>query len=72
MYIYLSQLSNIIICIIYISAAHAAFPKWSSQTVKSRAALMLKFHALVRENATELAKLIVLENGKNMSKFYYI
>ena len=37
-------------------------------TVKARAAIMLKYHALVRENAEELAKLIVLENGKNMTE----
>mmetsp|Transcript_36631 Transcript_36631/g.59797 ORF Transcript_36631/g.59797 Transcript_36631/m.59797 type:complete len:460 (-) Transcript_36631:243-1622(-) len=37
-------------------------------TVKARAALMLKFHALVRSNAKELAQLIVLENGKNMTE----
>lgn len=29
---------------------------------------MLKFHALVRENAKELAECIVLENGKNMTE----
>eukprot|EP00571_Detonula_confervacea_P007219 CAMPEP_0172328344 /NCGR_PEP_ID=MMETSP1058-20130122/60303_1 /TAXON_ID=83371 /ORGANISM="Detonula confervacea, Strain CCMP 353" /LENGTH=518 /DNA_ID=CAMNT_0013045457 /DNA_START=1746 /DNA_END=3302 /DNA_ORIENTATION=- len=51
-----------------VSAAHAAFDQWSSMTVKSRAAIMLKFHALVRSNAKELARLIVLENGKNMNE----
>ena len=51
-----------------VTAANNAFSnKWCNMTVKSRAALMLKFHALVRKNATELAKLIVLENGKNMT-----
>ena len=29
---------------------------------------MMKFHALVRENAQELAELIVLENGKNITE----
>lgn len=29
---------------------------------------MLKFHALVRENAQELAELIVKENGKNLTE----
>mmetsp|Transcript_19060 Transcript_19060/g.28265 ORF Transcript_19060/g.28265 Transcript_19060/m.28265 type:complete len:532 (+) Transcript_19060:79-1674(+) len=51
-----------------VSAAQAAFPPWSSLTVKARAAYMLKFHALVRENAQELAQLIVLENGKNITE----
>jgi len=51
-----------------VTAANNAFPKWSNMTVKARAALMLKFHALVRKNATELSKLIVLENGKNTTE----
>jgi len=52
-----------------VTAANNAFSnKWSCMTVKSRAALMLKFHALVRKNANELATLIVLENGKNMTE----
>mmetsp|Transcript_17915 Transcript_17915/g.24672 ORF Transcript_17915/g.24672 Transcript_17915/m.24672 type:complete len:560 (-) Transcript_17915:355-2034(-) len=51
-----------------VAAASAAFPSWSKLTIKSRVAIMLKFHNLVRENATELAKLIVLENGKNMTE----
>jgi len=50
-----------------VTAANNAFLKWSNMTVKARAALMLKFHALVRKNSTELGKLIVLENGKNMT-----
>mmetsp|Transcript_11203 Transcript_11203/g.21369 ORF Transcript_11203/g.21369 Transcript_11203/m.21369 type:complete len:534 (-) Transcript_11203:274-1875(-) len=51
-----------------VKSAKAAFSSWSSRTIKSRAAVMLKFHALVREHATELAELIVLENGKNMTE----
>jgi acyl-CoA reductase-like NAD-dependent aldehyde dehydrogenase len=29
---------------------------------------MMKFHALVKENAHELAELIVKENGKNITE----
>ena len=29
---------------------------------------MMKFHSLVRENAQELAELIVKENGKNLTE----
>ena len=29
---------------------------------------MMKFHALIRENAQELAELIVKENGKNITE----
>ena len=35
-------------------------------TMKARAAIMLKFHALVKRDTQKLAELIVLENGKNM------
>lgn len=51
-----------------IQTAKAAFPKWSATTMKARATIMLKFHALVREHAQELAELIVQENGKNLTE----
>eukprot|EP00956_Cyclotella_meneghiniana_P040382 scaffold194081_cov81-Cyclotella_meneghiniana.AAC.5 len=51
-----------------VSSAHAAFQSWSTLTAKSRAAIMLKFHSLIRQNANELADLIVLENGKNKTE----
>ncbi|OQR96427.1 methylmalonate semialdehyde dehydrogenase, acylating [Thraustotheca clavata] len=48
--------------------AKKAFPAWSSLTVKARAAIMLRFHDLMRVHADELADLVVLENGKNKSE----
>ena len=52
-----------------VAAAKAAFPGWSSDlTIKARAAIMLKFHALVNQHATELVELIVRENGKNITE----
>lgn len=51
-----------------VEAASKAFESWSSRTVKSRAAIMLKFHSLVRQNSHELAALIVAENGKNYTE----
>uniref|UniRef100_A0A7S1CDT3 Aldehyde dehydrogenase domain-containing protein n=1 Tax=Bicosoecida sp. CB-2014 TaxID=1486930 RepID=A0A7S1CDT3_9STRA len=51
-----------------VKAGQAAFPKWSSLTIKHRTAIMLKYHALVRENADELARLVVQENGKNFGE----
>ena len=51
-----------------VKAASAAFLGWSSMTMKARAAIMLRFHALVNEHAEELARLIVMENGKNMTE----
>ena len=49
-----------------VSSAKTAFQSWSSLTIKSRAAIMLKFHSLVKDHAQELAELIVQENGKNI------
>ena len=49
-----------------VHAASAAFPAWSALTMKARAAIMLRFHALVERHASELAQLIVAENGKNI------
>jgi acyl-CoA reductase-like NAD-dependent aldehyde dehydrogenase len=52
-----------------VAAAKAAFDgKWGSYTVKQRAAVMLKIHALINKHATELAQLIVEENGKNLAE----
>lgn len=51
-----------------VSTAQTAFQSWSGLTMKARAAVMLKFHALVREHAQELAELIVRENGKNITE----
>lgn len=51
-----------------VSAANSAFPAWSALTMKSRAAVMLKFHGLVRDHAQELAECIVKENGKNITE----
>ena len=51
-----------------VQAATAAFESWSQRTIKARAAVMLRLHALIREHATELAELIVQENGKNLTE----
>ncbi|KAL3921562.1 MAG: hypothetical protein SGILL_002683, partial [Bacillariaceae sp.] len=52
-----------------VEAAHQAQQIWAKNTtMKQRAALMLKFHALIQKHAHELAALIVQENGKNMTE----
>jgi malonate-semialdehyde dehydrogenase (acetylating)/methylmalonate-semialdehyde dehydrogenase len=51
-----------------VAVAAAAFESWSAMTNKARAAIMLEFHSLVRSNTNELARLIVLENGKNITE----
>lgn len=47
-----------------VKTGQAAYLKWSALTVKHRAAVLLKLHALIRDNAGELADLIVKEHGK--------
>lgn len=51
-----------------VAAAETAFLTWSKLTIKGRAAIMMKFHSLVKCHADELADLIVLENGKNKTE----
>jgi len=48
--------------------AEVAFAKWSALTVKARAQIMLKLHALIRDNADELADMIVKEHGKTKAE----
>jgi malonate-semialdehyde dehydrogenase (acetylating)/methylmalonate-semialdehyde dehydrogenase len=53
---------------IAVEAAKKALHAWSQMTIKARAAVMMKFHSIVQREADELAKMIVLENGKNMTE----
>jgi malonate-semialdehyde dehydrogenase (acetylating) / methylmalonate-semialdehyde dehydrogenase len=51
-----------------VQAAKKALPAWSRMTIKARAAIMMKFHAIVERESDALAKMIVLENGKNLTE----
>lgn len=51
-----------------VEAAKKALPAWSQMTMKARAAIMIKFHSILQREAEELAKIIVLENGKNITE----
>ena len=51
-----------------IESSRKAFESWSKLTMKSRVGIIMKFHSLVKTNAKELAELIVLENGKNITE----
>jgi len=51
-----------------VQAATKAFPTWGARTVQSRASVMLRFHALLRDCTDELAALIVKECGKNLTE----
>lgn len=55
---------------IAVECAKKALPAWSKMTIKARATIMMKFHSLIQQNAEELAKIIVLENGKNMTEAF--
>jgi len=48
-----------------VECAQQEFTRWGGQTIKRRAQIMLKFHALVESRKDELINLIMLENGKN-------
>ncbi|CAN3359454.1 aldehyde dehydrogenase 5, mitochondrial [Diutina catenulata] len=47
-----------------IDDAYAAFPKFRSLSGRERGAMLQKIYQLMMDNADDLAKLIVLENGK--------
>lgn len=47
-----------------VQAAKDAFPAWRDTPVSTRARVMLKFQALIRDNWDELAKNITTEQGK--------
>ena len=47
-----------------IEAADAALPAWKAMTAKQRAAILKKWHALLMENAEDIARLMTLEMGK--------
>lgn len=52
-----------------IASATRNLHDWQTKkTVKSRAACLLKLHALIQEHTQELAELIVQENGKNLTE----
>ncbi|MFT3796434.1 NAD-dependent succinate-semialdehyde dehydrogenase [Flavobacterium sp.] len=47
-----------------IAKAHKAYQSWKNTDIKTRAALLQKVADLMRQNKTELARLITLEMGK--------
>lgn len=53
-----------------VAAAKAAFKQWKNVPVPKRARILFKYHYLLTENHEELAKLIVLENGKAYKEAY--
>lgn len=53
---------------IAVEAAQKALPAWSKMTIKARATIMMKFHSIIQREAEDLARMIVLENGKNFAE----
>ncbi len=51
-----------------VKAAQAAFPEWSSRTMKERVQVFYKFRQLLEENVDELSALVQKENGKIFSE----
>ncbi|WP_078552489.1 CoA-acylating methylmalonate-semialdehyde dehydrogenase [Bacillus alkalicellulosilyticus] len=53
-----------------VDAAKEAFKSWKKVAVPKRARILFKYHQLLTEKHEELAKLIVLENGKAFKEAY--
>lgn len=51
-----------------IEAARAAFEEWKLVPVQQRARILFKFQQLLQDNKEELARLITIENGKNLGE----
>ncbi len=49
-----------------VAAAKEAFVGWSATPVVDRARIMFRFHSLLMKHEDELARMITLENGKNL------
>ncbi len=47
-----------------VQAAKTAFPAWSAKTLKERVQVFFKYRTLLEKHLDELARLVVLENGK--------
>ncbi|MGA4633800.1 NAD-dependent succinate-semialdehyde dehydrogenase [Pseudomonas solani] len=51
-----------------IAAANRAWPAWRALTAKERSAALKRWHALMLENADELARILTLEQGKPLAE----
>ena len=51
-----------------IAAANAAWPAWRAKTAKERAAVLMKWYALMIENADDLARIMTAEQGKPLAE----
>ena len=51
-----------------IDAAQQAFQKWQSSTIKERYAILMKWYQLIIDNQADLARLMVIEQGKPLAE----
>ncbi|MEK6454406.1 CoA-acylating methylmalonate-semialdehyde dehydrogenase [Caldifermentibacillus hisashii] len=51
-----------------VEVASKAFSNWKDVAVPRRARILFKFHQLLQQNREELARLITIENGKNITE----
>ncbi|CAM3774607.1 NAD-dependent succinate-semialdehyde dehydrogenase [Roseateles saccharophilus] len=51
-----------------IAAADAAWPAWRERTAKDRAAVLMRWHALMLAHADDLARLMTAEQGKPLAE----
>jgi succinate-semialdehyde dehydrogenase/glutarate-semialdehyde dehydrogenase len=51
-----------------ISAAEKAWPAWRARTAKERAAVMMKWFALLHQHADDLARIMTAEQGKPLAE----
>ena len=51
-----------------IAAAHKAWPAWRAKTAKERAAVLMKWFALLHQHADDLARIMTAEQGKPLAE----
>jgi succinate-semialdehyde dehydrogenase/glutarate-semialdehyde dehydrogenase len=51
-----------------IAAADAAWPAWRSRTAKERAAVLMRWFALLQQHADDLARIMTAEQGKPLAE----
>ncbi|HEX6705745.1 MAG TPA: NAD-dependent succinate-semialdehyde dehydrogenase [Albitalea sp.] len=51
-----------------VAAANAAWPAWRAKTAKERAAILMKWFALLHQHADDLARIMTAEQGKPLAE----
>ena len=51
-----------------LAAAERAWPAWRSKTAKERAAVLMKWYALLHQHADDLARIMTAEQGKPLAE----